>query len=203
MAEPSGDRAHPPSPFLLIERFSEEQILSQPPFPDENTPPRKRRHTTRIDEDAEATIGVDEDGARPDEMEGRGLDNGDKQASHPTWFTPIRSSRTINQQRVSESENGHPFFARTSSPTWPARMPSFAQWIDGSELAEEQLAGMNFAYNKQDSVADVGTGGVDMTELAVLYDPQTAATAMKAPLSPIEKICQRASISESSEDEME
>lgn len=202
VAEASIDRAYPPSPFVQIEHNEGEEILPQLPIHDENTPPRKRRHISRAAEQAELTTADDEDGARPNQMDEGGSDFEDKQASHPSsWFTPIRSSRTPKHHKASESENVCPTFTRASSPMWPARMPSFAEWID--ETAEEQPVGMSPVHNQRETPTQFGAGGVDMTEFAVLYDPQTAATATKSPLSPIERICQTASICGSSEDEME
>ena len=78
-------------------------------------------------------------------------------------------------------------------------MPSFAQWIDtsqndndGDEDGEKcttvpTTRAVIAPMPKQGRLPTDG-GGVDMTDIAVMYDAQMASTSMKRPLSPVEKV---------------
>ena len=202
---PAADPIYPPSPFLI--HLNKEDVLARPPFPDENTPPRKRRHTYRTIDQEDAAAEADEDAISSDDDqtdEGRSIiETENKLASPSTWFTPIRPSRPHNHRKGSEYAS--PPSLPISSPSLPVRMPSFAQWIAVPDADEQPSQNTNAIIpDKKDKInGALGAGGVELSDLAKLYDATTAAMG-SSPLSPIEKICQTPGpVSVSSEDESE
>jgi len=173
----------PSSPFLLDQ--NPVQDLSQPPLTDENTPPPKRRHTIPDNTDAEMPAG-EEMAARATSLRAASDHQGELEAagadqSTPiepaTWLTPIRHTRP-------------PVVDQELTPTgMPSRMPSFAYWIDGIEISEEEALPQSAVAPAAPSPPVKSSHGVDMTDLARLYDPQIAAATAKSPPTPIEKIC--------------
>jgi hypothetical protein len=194
VAEHVPERPLPPSPFLPDQNAI--QDLPQPPsLHDENTPPPKRRH---IHTDAEEMPLEEEMSARANSHQEDLHADQPEAATQPTWFTPIRPTRPP----VADPE-----FTPTGMPS---RMPSFAMWIDGVEIPEEELLLPAAATAPTAPTAPLppapkdptpvqatpgpsaciaASGGVDMTDLARLYDPQIAAAVAKSPPTPIEKLC--------------
>ncbi len=183
VAEHIPERPVPPSPFL-VDQNEGQDFLPPPPLNDENTPPPKRRRVISTDTDAEMP-------AEEEEMALRVTTEPAVDQTTTTWFTPIRPTRPP----VADPE-----FTPTGMPS---RVPSFAMWIDGVEIPEDDLLPVGAATTAAPSAplppaskdptptpAKCGTGGgVDMTDLARLYDPQMAAAVAKSPPTPIEKLC--------------
>ena len=171
----------------------------------ENTPPPKRRQyiPPRPEEEAEEEEGEAhhhhhhrESGEEEEEMALEEEETGFPSQSLTSWFTPVRPTRPHppSMNREARSTPG--------STEMPSRMPSFAQWIDGVEISEEgenagvavKAVAINFDNNLQPRrglpLPRGGGGGVgvDMSDLAMLYDSQIAASVGRSPPTPVEKI---------------
>jgi hypothetical protein len=193
VAERIAGRPMPASPFLMDHNHNAVQDLPQPPLTDENTPPPKRRHT--IPDNADAEIPAEEEmAARTNSLHVASDHQGEPEAAGAdqtapiepaTWFTPIRHTCP-------------PVVDPEFTPTgMPSRMPSFALWIDGIEISEEEALPQSAvvpaapfppACKAPTPTPVKGSGGVDMTDLARLYDPQIAAAIAKSPPTPVEKL---------------
>lgn len=209
----SEDRLAVQSPAAALPVATSPFALAEPPAAlnlDENTPPRKRR---QLDEVAEPSAAMDDapgtefdglvdastDTASPGEPaatpQQQPRHEPEEAATPSTWFTPVRHSRPPRPPSGAAPSGPPPLEApRSAPPSMPCRMPSFSQWIEESAdiapappLAEPSP----FASPQPVRRAPAAGGGVDMTDLALMYDPVMATAAGRSPPTPVEKIFQR------------
>ena len=105
-----------------------------------------------------------------------------------TWMTPIRAMRPSTAATGPCDDVGTPGVVRSGGPVgmMSVRMPSFVDWIDVDHL-EQDLPPVPAAIPRG-AGGPPNESGVDMTDLAMIYDPEmAAAAALRSPLSPVEK----------------